>query len=113
MNNQINANGFMARIDNALSNRAQKQSHENVPADTWASGSTLQITGTTCISDMGLIGQQPINKAYTPTLADHIEQRMCRMKADMDWLTKIKKQLSEPNGVLSVSVDDLQFAMYY
>lgn len=48
-----------------------------------------------------------------PTLADHIEQRMCRMQSDMDRLKRIKKQLSEPNGVLFVSVDDLRFAMNY
>lgn len=70
----------------------------------------------------GLIaGQKEVRKvtgvnlvaSTIPTLADHIEERMCRMQSDMDRLKKIKKQLSEPNGVLAVSVDDLQFAMYY
>lgn len=48
-----------------------------------------------------------------PTMADQIEARLSRLQAEMDRVRSIKAKLSEPNGILSVSVDDLRWITSY
>lgn len=54
-----------------------------------------------------------LNAVREPSMADRIEDRMTRLQNDLDRLRRIKKQLGEPNGVLSMSASDFEFMLRY
>lgn len=79
-----------------------------------------QISSCTNIQDRiystsagGLVGGGALTLAKSPTIADQIEERLTRLQSEVDRVKRIKKHLSEPNGVLTVSVDDLRWITNY
>lgn len=97
-------------IDEALKQKALSDLTQLVSVDISDHPTTGGVSGRMLMQ--GLQHSKTTIAACRPTVVDRIEERMCNLQNQMDRLKSIKKQLSEPNGVLSMPMDDLYFLLH-
>lgn len=63
----------------------------------------------------GCAGQASMVNANhpAPTIGENIDRKIAELQSAIKQLEELKQKLSEPNGLLAVSIESLRFAMNY